>query len=289
MLTTRKRGIMLLYGLQMGAVLIGRSFKEGIRDYLKLAEILELKTIELDFSHPELCFDGLKPRIYLTELSDSHKKRLVRDFAQNFEVKGAHLPFASMGVYSAVSDEKVEEASRKLIKFGIECAAEIDLDFVTIHLDSKNLNSEEEKWRKLKEAAEEYLDVAKQYNIVLALENTFNNFMKIPQLIRELKNSLAKMTLDTGHAYLTLKREFHKKITQYIEDNRDIIYNMHIHDSTMKRDHLMIGRGEIDFKPIIKILKKTDKRYTLNLESEPSSPQKAIEETIESIVLLKQF
>ena len=280
---------MLLYGLQMGAVLTGRSFEEGIKDYLKLAEILELKSIELDFSHPEICFDGLRARIYLTELSDSSKKKLVKDFAQNFEVKGAHLPFASMGVYSAASDKKLEEASRKLIKFGIECAAEIDLDFVTIHLESKNLNDEEVKWRKLKEAVEEYLDVAKQYNIVLALENTFGNFTKIPELVYELKNSLVKMTLDTGHAYLTLKSQFHRKIIQYIESNKDIICNMHVHDSTLKRDHLMIGRGEIDFKPIIKVLKQANKRYTLNLESEPSSPQKALEETIKSIMLLKQF
>jgi len=273
----------------MGAVLTGRSFEEGIKDYLKLAEILELKSIELDFSHPEICFDGLRARIYLTELSDSSKKKLVKDFAQNFEVKGAHLPFASMGVYSATSDKKLEEASRKLIKFGIECAAEIDLDFVTIHLESKNLNDEEVKWRKLKEAVEEYLDVAKQYNIVLALENTFGNFTKIPELVYELKNSLVKMTLDTGHAYLTLKSQFHRKIIQYIESNKDIICNMHVHDSTLKRDHLMIGRGEIDFKPIIKVLKQANKRYTLNLESEPSSPQKALEETIKSIMLLKQF
>jgi len=109
----------------MGVVLIGRSFEEEVKDYLKLAESLKLKSIELDFSHSELCFDGLKARIYLPELSHLRKKKLVKDFAQNFEAKGAHLPFASMEVYSAASDKKLEEASRKLIKFGIECAAEI--------------------------------------------------------------------------------------------------------------------------------------------------------------------
>lgn len=121
------------------------------------------------------------------------------------------------------------------------------------------------------------------------MENTFGNFAKIPELVHELKNPLVKMTLDTGHAYLTLRSEFHKKIVQYLENNKDIICNIHVHDSTLKRDHLMIGRGEIDFKPIIKVLKKANKRYTLNLESEPSSPQTALEETIKSITLLKQF
>jgi len=271
----------------MGAVLIGRTFEEGVRDYLKLAELLDLRSVELDFSHPALCFDGLKARVYLTELN-SDKKKLIREFISDFKIKGAHLPFASMSVYSASANLKVQEASRRLMKFGIEQAAELELDFVTMHLDTQGLSGEE-KWRRVREAILEYFEVAKLYNVILAFENTFDNLMELPALIREANSPLIRLTLDTGHAFMVFKNKPNKNIVKYIEENGELIYNIHVHDSTRKRDHLMVGRGVIDFKSIIKTLKKIEYRYSLNLESEPESPQTAIEETIESIRLLKSY
>ena len=74
-----------------------------------------------------------------------------------------------------------------------------------------------------------------------------------------------KLTLDTGHANIGSHRG--QRIFRFIEQFGQRIGHLHVSDNFGERDdHIPVGAGKIDFKKIVKALKKCGYDDTATLE-----------------------
>ena len=275
----------LNYGCQVGAVLKNYGFIEGLERYLELAKEIELTSIELDLSHPDLFTDGLRPRILPWEIN-AQIKRFLRNYLNSFKIKGAHLPFSSMGLYSICDNEKIERVSRQKIKEAIKICGELGLDFVTIHICVRTSGVTFERlYEKYEEVLNDYLYYAENHNIILGIENTGIDLIILADIIKKRKNKYLKLVYDIGHAYPLIKVTEYRSLDKVILDLGNNIVDIHLHDHNIMRDHLPIGRGVINFKSIIHALLKVNYKGALNLEIDASD----IEDIIKSISILRKY
>ena len=278
----------MIYGCQIGAVFTDMTLEEGLRAYRRLSEELGLESVELDFSHPDLFTDGLRPRVLPWEVR-GRVRSMLEEFVAEYQVKSAHLPFSSMGVYSVSPNPRVERASRERIKEAIAVCAELGLDAVTMHLDGYLPNAGyEATLERCREALEEYLDVAKSLGIVVAVENTGMDMPYLPDLvkvIRDLRDRHIMMTFDIGHAYPRIRATPYRTLEEFLRREADIIKTLHVHDHNMVRDHLPVGEGVIDFEAVIGVLMSHGFAGALNLEIIARS----VDDIVRSVSLLRSY
>jgi len=274
----------MIYGLQMGCCLLGRTMDEGIKTYREVAEKTGLEGVELDFSFssPDPQRGIVRPRVLPSEIDADMEKKLL-DFIKPFRTKGAHLPWG----HHLDRDAEIQRESRQQINFGIEKCAELGLHFVTLHMDSKMEGiSGEEKWNLLTEAVVEYLDCARKNRIVLTLETgSQGNIQKHAEIINRLDDPYLKATLDTGHSFRYMEGTKYKTLEGYIKEEKKILRNIHLHDYDYKTDHLAPGQGVMDFRSFIRALMEIDYKGNISMEYEPSS----LEELCESINYVKSL
>ena len=119
----------------------------------------------------------------------------------------------------------------------------------------------------------ELLETAKEYDVVICLEN-----MPMPKLglgspnatldfIKEINDDHFKMCLDTGHA--AFFRE--ESAADFVRKNADYILSFHIHDNNGYADlHLMPYYGVIDWEDFGKALREVGFSGSFSLETAPS-------------------
>ena len=107
----------------------------------------------------------------------------------------------------------------------------------------------------------------------------FPNIYKIVELVKDAKLGVG-CCMDLGHS-IRMGEDVCKDIVKY----KDWIYDIHIKDETeasKKGKTWEIGRGVIDFKPIIKALRKI--KYTgkisMEFEKNPNDPHPGVAESI---------
>ena len=89
------------------------------------------------------------------------------------------------------------------------------------------------------------------------------------ELLYELNLHKIGITLDVGHLEASGGYRNFGTIGKVIRRFSDKILHFHIHDYNGEQDHLVIGKGKIDFDNIISILKKVNYCGTLMLELNP--------------------
>ncbi len=151
-----------------------------------------------------------------------------------------------MGVYPISNDPCIQRESRRVIKLGMEKAAELGLNYVTIHLESQYDMSGDKRYQLFKEAVLEYLNCAEACGVVVTIENV-KGLIDETRLVKEMDGPYLRMTLDVDHAYLPMQSTMYRRIDEYIELEAEIIGNVHAHDHDGIRDHLPIGKGVMDF------------------------------------------
>jgi len=157
------------------------------------------------------------------------------------------------------------------IKILFDFAYELDVNLITVHfwLDQRFI----EKTIIMDKLVilEEMLNLALEKRITLCLENLSERPEDYEQAFRKLPQ--IGLTLDIGHGeLLTSKNTAYSLIETYSER----IKHVHIHDNfggnTVADDlHLPLGKGNIDFEPILLALRKTGYNGTLTLEVPPQS------------------
>ena len=277
----------MIYGLQIGAALLDRSLEEGLEYYEYLTDIAKLESVELDFSHPALFTDGVRPRILPSEIDGNIERRLSA-FVKPYKVKGAHLQYSSMGVYSISNNPYIQRESRSIIKLGIKKAAKLGLGYVTIHLEGQVEASKDRRHQLFKEAALDYLKYAEAYGVVVTIEN--GDIIEGTRIVKEIDNPYLKTTLDVGHAYLPIQNTMYGRVDRYIELEAETIRNIHAHDHDgVKRDHLPIGMGVINFQAIIKALRRVNYDGSINLEIGLRFEQENHQRILDSIERLRSY
>ena len=280
------RGIeSLYYGCHLAASFPNRTLKEGILECKILKEKINLEAIEIGLDAPELFRGTIAPRILPWDI-DSKIKRELLDLVKDFKIKGAHLPTKSLGVYSISANSKVEKLSRNIIKEGIIKSAELELDYVLIHLDSQiKKKTYRELWNLFEQVVCEYLEVAEDHGIILTIENNHRNLIRITRLVKKINSPLLRITLDVEHAFPLIYDTEYGSFSNFVKKEGNFIESVHISDHDLQEGHLIIGEGVIDFKEIIHSLKEI--RYTgaIIVENDP----KTLSDIVYSIKRLRSY
>jgi len=168
-----------------------------------------------------------------------------------------HAPFTGFNLMALSPDHR--EASVKGIKASIDIARELDSNIVTIHAGETNKFSERGNLAKkaLKDSMQSLIDYASLSGVRLSVENlpVKQGFSKsYPSTIEEAEEILSKFKelefcIDIGH--------FHKSGIDVYEAAKQLAGRsncVHLHDSTITEDHLVIGKGDIDFGRVFSAL-----------------------------------
>ena len=118
----------------------------------------------------------------------------------------------------------------------------------------------------------EYIPYLEANNIILVIElhNRHNSGYKLNHLCKLVNSDLVKINYDTGNAIYCGKENV-EEVYQDIEDNIDNIAYMHIKDKAGEDDEWnfpALGKGNIDFARIFKILQKHHNDCPLIVEIE---------------------
>ncbi len=170
-------------------------------------------------------------------------------------------------------NEKERKVSLKMAKEMIKMAALLQMKLMNFHFYNRydEINSEEERkifLRNFSNSMKLLIKFAKSKKITLMLENLTHQHYGITHLedfeFVIKRNPSLKVHLDVGHAYLKGGME---EIENYIKKFKKKIVHLHMHDNRGHADeHLAIGKGTINYRHIIKLLKKINFNKTITLE-----------------------
>ena len=192
----------------------------------------------------------------------------VAQLSKSYDLKySIHAPI--MDVNIAALSERMREASTLELMAIMEQAIELNVKTITIHpgMYSMAINGQEKKSIEKAKRSIRTLDrVVSEFGIAIAVENMPSFRFMLGRKAEEL-NELVEGTnmgicFDIGHANTT------GQIDKMIDLFKDRIVNVHIHDNHGEQDeHLAIGDGKIDFKPILKRLSGYKGNYIIESKS----------------------
>lgn len=160
------------------------------------------------------------------------------------------------------------EESKKIIRV----CNELGIKLLNFHAFSVGSYTSDKKGKKivlnnLVKSMKELVEYGKKHDVEIMLENMpeknnitdLKDFKYIIDRVPDLK-----VHLDVGHAFICDKM---KGIESYIKTFKDKIAHVHMHDNYGKSDyHLPLGAGSIDYKKVIKLLKKIKYNKTITFE-----------------------
>ncbi|RLI82550.1 hypothetical protein DRP04_03755 [Archaeoglobales archaeon] len=281
-----KRVGKIIVGASLGGFK-GLTVEKAIEIYLKLSNDLNLNAVEIRFEK-----EGRRPALWHWEAD----KRL-KDFIDNFEVVGVHLPFVYLNPIS--QNPYIKETSMAQLRSAIEKASELDVDYCVMHTRGLNYAlTPEQEFGEWEEIVEELTETAKRHSILLALENAdfLHDLSSLTRLVRKINSKWLKITFDVGHAHIrrlpslssyplkdlalrvfdlflplylikkNMPYEKYGSLKSFIKSEKDLIAAIHVHDYDGRRDHLPIGDGKINFSFLPELNKFFKGPYILEVE-----------------------
>jgi len=171
--------------------------------------------------------------------------------------------------------DEFREATIKVMKKNLRIFSDLNINLVNIHLIAFSFLSKKETAENFIETFKKLITMAKKYDIKIMIENcepsvdinmVGNVLKKVPDL---------KLHLDVGHANLNYKKN---KTEDYFRRFKNKIAHIHVSDNHGGKDdeHLGIGKGNINWKKIVKILKKYNYDKTITLETFKGSKNQCV-------------
>ncbi|MFH0845092.1 MAG: sugar phosphate isomerase/epimerase [Pseudomonadota bacterium] len=220
----------------------------------------------LGFDYLELSMDP--PRGHY-KIVRKQKKRLLDALRRLGMGLVCHLPtFLS----TADLTESIRKASVKETLSSLELAADLRSLKVVLHpsyMGGLSLFVKDETTDYAFRSLEAIVKKADQLGLCLCIENLFpqthslqepGDFVEIFKRFPSLK-----LTLDTGHAHI--RDRGGRRALDFIEMFSDRIEHIHASDNFGKEDnHIPIGTGTVDYRRIVRALKKIGYNKTITLE-----------------------
>lgn len=136
---------------------------------------------------------------------------------------------------------------------------------------------------------EQYVRLAAEYGVILALEN---GPMKVLEeamdyiVQKNLQDNLG-ICVDTGHASMHMDKD-PENVLKHLRTFRDHLLQLHIHDNQGKTDdHIIPGTGRISWPEVMDIL--GEKKQSLPLIFELKTSGAPMDAVLESIQFMAQF
>ena len=217
-----------------------------------------------------LCAMKLMPEIYFdANILDTYTEKdykIVADrLAENGLACTIHAPFEDLR--PASFDDKIRNVSMERLIATCHLAEIFKPLTIVCHPNFVKwiYYEKEEAW--LERSIESWgkiCDLAKQYGTRVLLENVFDDSPEmLARLVEGIGAENTGICLDIGHLTIFTKRPLSEWLTTlgpYIEE-------LHLHDNHGVYDeHLVMGRGTIDFTPLFEYIKKQGVKPIYTLE-----------------------
>ncbi|MEF8874349.1 MAG: sugar phosphate isomerase/epimerase family protein [Candidatus Thermoplasmatota archaeon] len=190
-----------------------------------------------------------------------------------------HAPLNDINIASI--NQSIRRASVKEIKKSLRLASKVGADLVTVHpgLYSPLGRYCDNVLELSKRSLEELKSEAEDLDVQIAIENLPEMWLTLsnePEEMRELTTELGlNFCLDIGHAYTS------DNLEDFLETSL-VPANVHLHDNVGEEDiHLPLGKGEIDWKQVIKSLDHYEGNFVIE--------GRKMQELVESKKLLKKL
>lgn len=223
------------------------SDRQGILDDLNFA-------LKNGFDYYEI--QGLGEKFDLEPGVIKQVKRISKDNNISLNLHAMHfLPIPSL-------IPEVSKGALKFIEKEITLAKEVGAKQITIHSGQRDKPNREtmvvKNFEILIKNLKEIVKFGEKYEIQIGLENSPKNHSICTELKDLLKvvNSVEglKIVFDAGHANTTKLNPI-----DYFKKVKDFVINVHIHDNDGTVDqHALIGKGNINFKDLLKECKKSN-------------------------------
>lgn len=227
---------------------------------VELCKELELDFIEINMNLPEY----QKSNIDIKKM-----KKIIEDENIFFNI---HL---DENFNICDFNEEVAKAYMETILFTIEASKEINIPILNMHMPKGVYFTLPNKKVYLFEKYNEiYLDKLLGFrelceksignsNVKICIENYdgYETFTK-EGIDLLLQSEVFALTFDIGHDYCIGNKDI-----EFINKSIDKLKHMHIHDATVSKDHLPLGKGEIDIIKMLNIAKKSGCRCVLETKT----------------------
>jgi len=227
---------------------LGKDLKEAYKKGIELKNKTQITAIEIWMAR----LSGEKTILWPWEFTKDVIKEM-KGFLDNFEYKGAHIPFACINVVAP--NPRIREESIKQIEESIKVSGELGLNYVVTHMRYGALVvSEEEEIRLYQEICAYFAELSQKYNILFTIEDEPVKFSKV---VEGVNSPNLGLTLDVGHCNGkgAWDNTPYKSTLEFINDKAHLIKHVHLHDNHgLKDEHLPPGEGNIDFPSIITLL-----------------------------------
>lgn len=252
------------------------------REFIKATNYLSkiVGWIEIDFNYPH--DNGFDKEIKF--LKDLQKRKGI-----NYTI---HAPFLSGNLNDL--NEIIRKETIKQIFRTIDRAVELKAKIVVLHFALGTFALTTKKREELElDSLKKIAIYAKKKKIKIGLENDAQTssmfadrtckFEMIYKTVKKVGHKNFGMTIDIGHANIS-GENYIKALKTY----RDKIFHIHAHDNLGKAEnnikkfnrpdpHLPIGRGNIKWKEVLKILKQINYQGCFTLECEIKDMEKSID------------
>ncbi|MCD6562302.1 MAG: sugar phosphate isomerase/epimerase [Thermoproteales archaeon] len=234
-----------------------------------IEEILE-KAKEFGYDGIEFVFDDAL--LDLAKISKDDRKRYV----EKVESLGLQIPSVASGVFwkynLGSTDEKLREKGRQYVKGGIDLAVDLGARVVLVVPAVADPNIPYEKIYSL--SVEEFKELsryAEDRGIIIGLENVWNKFLYSPLEFRryldEINSEYVAAYFDIGNI---VALGYHE---HWIKLLKGKIAMVHVKDFDVNVGNINgfrhIGKGSIDWKKVISLLKEAGYDDFLNVECPP--------------------
>lgn len=172
-----------------------------------------------------------------------------------------YMPWASP--IKRLKDASMQEFTDHFIFFN-----KLGVKYVNLHANWYQPNSSnKEIISRIIESLKELVVIAKRYDLKLMLENQPNGPLSTPESLIPVFDKVDNLFfhLDVGHAQVAGRSE--NLTNKFIANFKDKLVHVHISDNKGNNDdHLPIGTGIIDWKDMLKQLKRVGYNNTITLE-----------------------
>lgn len=222
-------------------------------------------------------------------LDYANRKQHVREIADWFRTSGVPLHSVHSPMFadyewgrtgaSPINLTSTDRATRieamDEVKRALEIAEQIPFRYLVQHLGTGNETFSERKFEAAMTSIEHLRAFAKPLGVRVLLENIPNELATPDKLVEFIHNAHfddVGVCFDVGHAHIMTN------IPQAFETLKDHIRSTHIHDNTRDKDsHLWPGKGNIDWKETIQLLRSSPQTPALLLEIEADEKVNPVE------------
>ena len=213
-------------------------------------------------------------------LDYANRKQHIREIAEWFRTSGIPLNSVHSPLYAdydwgrtgappvnvASTDRAGRIEAMDEVKRALEIAEQIPFRFLVQHIGTSNETFSDHKFEAAMTSIEHLRAFAKPLGVRILLENIPNELSTPDKLIEFIHASHfddVGVCFDLGHAHMT------SSVAEVFEILKPQIRSTHVHDNAKDKDsHLWPGKGSIDWKEAVELLRSAPHTPPLLLEIE---------------------